>query len=89
MRDSDPTRDHRAVHSHFRDGGAGERARFTGDLAKEPSFDLWERRYRLLAANLDLPELDKVMYLSQALSNPALTFFTTRFSQIQHDRVTQ
>lgn len=72
--ESDITRHRRAVQSHFADG-QGERSRFTGDLAKEPSFDLWEKRYRALVSHLGMSEADKVLLLSEALSSAALTFF--------------
>lgn len=71
----DPTRMRRAVQSHFQDGASGERAKFTGDLARAPSFDLWERRYRALVKSLRLSESDKVSMLSEALADPALTFY--------------
>ena len=70
---TDPTKNRRAVESHF--SGTGERAKFTGDLAKAPSFSLWERRYRALVKNLNMEEKEKVLYLSEALADPALSFF--------------
>lgn len=74
-REHDPTKFRRAVQSHFQDGAEGERAKFTGDLAKAPSFDLWDRRYRTLMKSLNVSESDKVLFLSEALADPALTFF--------------
>lgn len=72
--ESDVTRHRRSVQYHFIDS-KGERSRFTGDLAKEPSFDLWQKRFRTLVNHLGMAETDKVLLLSEALTGAALTFF--------------
>lgn len=72
----DPTRFRRSVQMHFMDTSSEERTKFTGDLTKGPSFDLWEKRYRSLMKTLkNIEEGDKVQLLSEALADPALTFF--------------
>lgn len=69
----DTTKFRRTVQMHFTE--SGERAKFTGDLSKGPSFDLWEKRYRSLVKSMKLPETERVSLLSEALADPALTFF--------------
>lgn len=72
---NDPTRNRRAVQYHFSDTGSDELRKFTGDLSKPPPYKLWERRYRTLVRNMDIDEREKVLFLSEALAGPALTFF--------------
>lgn len=70
----DLTRIRRTVQSHFYDSH-GERAKFTGDLSKAPSYHLWESRLRTVLRDLGLSESQKVTMLSEALADPALTFY--------------
>lgn len=73
-RSGDINRARRTVQAHFMDKG-GERAKFTGDLSKAPSFHLWEQRLRSLLKSMQLSEPEKVTMLSEALADPALTFY--------------
>ena len=69
------THNRRAVQAHFPENAKNERAKFTGDLSKGPSFDLWDKRYRNLAKSLELTQKEGVQLLSEALADPALSFF--------------
>lgn len=70
----DLTKIRRTVQSHFHDN-KGERAKFSGDLSKAPSYHLWESRIRTVLRDLGLSEAQKVTMLSEALADPALTFY--------------
>ena len=53
-------------------------AKFTGDIAKPPAFDLWEARYRALMSGFKgISQSDQVLLLSEALDGDALRFFFT------------
>lgn len=71
----DIARNRRAVQSAFSDKPNDDLAKFSGDLSKGISYELWEKRYRSLVTSLNLPEVQRVQFLAEALSVPALTFF--------------
>lgn len=74
---SDGSRVDRAVQAAFSTVGTDDSSKFTGDLSKAPSFDIWEKRYTaLMARNFPaLKEDQKVEHLQDALSGDAQRFF--------------
>ena len=68
----------RTVQSQFTTDKDSEGAKFSGDIAKAPAFDLWEARYRALMSGFPgLPQKDQVLLLAEALDGDALRYFFT------------